>query len=139
MQYTNNFKESEFTASSTADASGINNQIPNEEIRASLIALSVALLQPIRDVLREPVIITSGYRCPALNVMVGGVSSSQHTKGEAADCKTKDPIKLYKWLRDEACLVYDQIILYPTFVHISYKRVGTNRMETLYANGVSKV
>lgn len=34
---------------------------------------------------QQPIIIGSGYRCPQLNVKVGGVYASQHTLGEAAD------------------------------------------------------
>ena len=32
-----------------------------------------------------PIIITSGYRSPFLNKAVGGVATSQHLNGEAAD------------------------------------------------------
>ena len=45
----------------------------------------VNLLQDIRDHFDKPVKITSGYRCPKHNKEVGGVSNSQHTKGNAAD------------------------------------------------------
>ena len=38
--------------------------------------------EPSQD---QPIIIGSGYRCPQLNVKVGGVYASQHTLGEAAD------------------------------------------------------
>lgn len=42
-------------------------------------------LQLLRDVLGKPVRITSGYRCPSRNRVVGGVPNSQHVLGLAAD------------------------------------------------------
>ena len=45
----------------------------------------VAYLQKIRDHFGKPVDITSGYRCTEHNAKVGGVASSRHTKGQAAD------------------------------------------------------
>ncbi len=42
-------------------------------------------LQKMRDYLDAPLIITSGYRCPAHNRTVGGVSKSEHLTGRAAD------------------------------------------------------
>ena len=43
------------------------------------------VLQPIRDKFKKPIVVTSGYRCPKLNAAVGGVRTSQHLLGEAAD------------------------------------------------------
>ena len=42
-------------------------------------------MEPLREFAQQPIIITSGYRCNALNVKVGGAYASQHTLGEAAD------------------------------------------------------
>lgn len=47
-------------------------------------------LQQIRDHFNKPVTINSGYRCSAHNKAVGGASSSNHTKGMAADIAVKD-------------------------------------------------
>jgi hypothetical protein len=43
------------------------------------------LLEPIRALVKAPIQITSGYRCPDLNKRVGGSETSQHIQGEAAD------------------------------------------------------
>ena len=51
----------------------------------NLKALCMEVLQPLRDYLEKPVVISSGYRCSEVNKAVGGVSGSQHLKGEAAD------------------------------------------------------
>lgn len=45
----------------------------------------LAKLDELRDRIGEPIIVTSGYRCPAHNAEVGGVSNSQHVLGNAAD------------------------------------------------------
>ena len=48
------------------------------------------VLDPLRRIHQQPIIITSGYRCVQLNKAVGGVPSSWHTKGNAADIHIKD-------------------------------------------------
>lgn len=47
--------------------------------------LCKTILEPLRAFAQQPIIIGSGYRCPQLNIKVGGVYASQHTLGEAAD------------------------------------------------------
>lgn len=48
------------------------------------------ILQPLRDALGCPIIINSGYRCPQVNKLVGGVANSQHMSGCAADIRPAD-------------------------------------------------
>lgn len=47
----------------------------------------ISTLQAIRDDFEAPIKITSGYRCPAHNKAVGGVSNSAHCRGIACDIK----------------------------------------------------
>jgi len=47
----------------------------------------VNALQALRDLAQVPIHVDSGYRCPAHNASVGGVSASQHTEGKAADIR----------------------------------------------------
>lgn len=42
-------------------------------------------LDQLRELAGRPIIVTSGYRCPAHNAEVGGVPDSQHVQGNAAD------------------------------------------------------
>lgn len=42
-------------------------------------------LVTVRQELNYPMVITSGYRCPAYNKSIGGVPTSAHTKGRAVD------------------------------------------------------
>lgn len=65
----------------------------------------------IREIIGKPVIINSGYRCPALNKAVGGVSSSQHALAEALDIKVKGKTaeELFRIIV-ASDLKYDQLI-----------------------------
>ena len=80
VRITQNFTLEELYASDTARAKGINNR-PTTEAIGNLIRLAYCLLQPLRDKLGKLIIITSGYRSPALNKAIGGTPTSQHCKG----------------------------------------------------------
>lgn len=90
-----------------------------DDIRSNLSLLCGALLQPLRDEIKAPVRITSGYRCRALNSLVGGAENSLHMQGLAAD------IQVYNQNDRVASILsgfrYHELIVYPTFVHISIK------------------
>ena len=78
------FTLGEMCYSATAEAK----QIPNIPLKQHITALQnlcERCLEPLRQQLGLPIKVNSGYRCPLLNQMVGGVSTSQHLKGEAAD------------------------------------------------------
>lgn len=126
-----NFSWEEFTASDTAKRLGIPNAITDWDVRNNVIALVENVLQPLRDAYGKPIKINSGYRCPELNKKVGGVATSQHMKGQAADCGVDDSLALARLLLDLG-LEFDQAIVYPTFLHISYKADGVNRNMLLY-------
>lgn len=126
-----NFSWSEFTNSDTAKRQHINNEIVTWEVRDNLKALVDNILQPLRDRWGKPLTINSGYRCPELNRAVGGVPTSQHVTGQAADVGCSDPLSLAK-LAVSMKLDYDQLIIYPSFVHFSYRREGGNRNQILY-------
>ena len=91
------FKFSELTASATAERLAIDN-IPPHAARKMLTILVEQLLDPIRRHYGAPIIVTSGYRCPALNTAVGGALNSHHIIGCAADIvggKTLSNLPLY--------------------------------------------
>ena len=131
-----NFKLSEFFASSTADKNSIKNE-PSLDKRATIernINLLVDnVLDPIRDKFCAPVIITSGYRCPQVNKLVGGANNSQHMSGCAADFYIKG--LTYLMMRQVFLNIYDtmdfdQLIYYRSknIIHVSYVENG-NRHE----------
>lgn len=126
-----NFSYREFEESETAKARGITNVISSFEVRDAIRELTITVLQPLRDAWGLPLHVNSGYRCPKLNTAVGGAATSQHTKGEAADIKAEHPVKLAQLAYDLG-LPYDQMIIYPTFVHFSHKLHGEQRRQVLY-------
>jgi hypothetical protein len=78
-----NFTLGEFTRSAKAQELRIDNTPPLDVIPR--LMATAHLLQRIRDSIGKPVIISSGYRSRRLNAAVGGVTSSDHTSGQAAD------------------------------------------------------
>lgn len=118
----------------------VRNTITSAEVRDSIKALVDEVLQPLRDAWDEPLAINSGYRCPEVNKAVGGVPTSQHTKGEAADVcpfgrNGHGDIETVRQLAQKAVevdLPFDQMILYPSFVHFSHRLRGEQRGQILY-------
>lgn len=118
----------------------VRNTITSTEVRDSIKALVDEVLQPLRDAWDEPLAINSGYRCPEVNKAVGGVPTSQHTKGEAADVcpfgrNGHGDIETVRQLAQKAVeldLPFDQMILYPSFVHFSHRLKGEQRRQILY-------
>ena len=126
-----NFSYKEFEYSDTAEKRGVLNVISSFEVRDAIKALVENVLQPLRTAWGKPIRINSGYRCQELNRLVGGVPTSQHVKGEAADLHTNRPLELAKKIV-ELDLPFDQLIVYPTFVHVSHKLKGKQRKQVLY-------
>ena len=79
-----NFKYKEFVRSMTAKRKGIDNIPTDENVWKNLENLAVNVLQPLRNKFGR-IRILSGYRCPELNVKIGGSATSNHCRGEAAD------------------------------------------------------
>lgn len=129
--------------SATAERYKIENT-PDESSIANLEALIEYIVKPIYDEFPNAEI-TNGYRCKELNDKIGGAKGSQHTKGQAVDIvlvipgKTlKESIKeLYNFVA--SMLPFDQLIIYPTFVHVSYRAINRrleviNRAPTIYTD-----
>lgn len=81
------FSIEELVKSASAERLAIDNTPPRAAQRM-LTILVEQLLDPIRRRYGAPIIVTSGYRCPALNTAVGGVANSHHIVGCAADITT---------------------------------------------------
>lgn len=127
----NHFTLSELKKSVTADKLGINNNIPLSIIPNIEILIN-QVLDPIREYMNEPIYVNSGYRCPLLNKAVGGVAGSQHVLGQAADITTKsreNNLIMERYIEEN--LVFDQMIVYKNFIHVSYRTTG-NRKEIIY-------
>ena len=110
----------------------------NLEVEENLRALVDEVLDPLRERYGKPIYVNSGYRCPKLNQLVNGAANSQHMKGEAADIRPVKSEKLkVKSELDELVRIliengkFDQLIIYPTFLHVSWKRNGNNRKRII--------
>ena len=161
--YTPHFAELEFIESATARKYGIDNR-PTPEVVANLKRLCENTLEPLREALGLPVVITSGYRCKALNDIITHHShTSQHLYGQAADfyvgwCSTlkgrgqsgpstgpesySSPrellIKAFRLIITHESIDFDQLILYPNFIHVSYASKETNRHNIMTAQSNGK-
>lgn len=125
-----NFTIQELTASTTAAEKKIKND-PTPEAAENLKLLVDNVLDPLRDAYGKPIIVTSGYRSPALNKAVKGSKTSQHMKGQAADITAgskQENKKLFE-LAQELNLPFCQLIDEKKFswVHISYDKNNVKR------------
>lgn len=137
MQLSPNFHLSEFITSQAAARLGLKNN-PGEAEIAALRLLCAKVLEPVRAHFGKPIVISSGYRSPAVNKAVGGAASSQHVKGEAADFEIPgvSNVEVARWMM--AKLNYDQLILefytpgQPNsgWVHASYRSPYRNQELT---------
>lgn len=122
----------EFQDSSTATTHGINNKM-NESQIASAKLLCENVFEPLRIYLNTPIQISSGFRSVQVNKMIGGASTSQHTKGEAIDLQIGS--KGFNFIKDK--LDFDQLIWEfgndenPSWVHVSFS--SKNRKQVLKA------
>ena len=135
------FTINELTKSTTAIKRHIDNT-PSKEVERSLTALVEKVLDPLREEYGKPIIVTSGYRCPRLNAIVGSTPSSQHVKGEAADIKSvQDTPEENKKLFDlivKLKLPFDQLINEHNYdwVHVSYgARHRRQKLKAVRKNG----
>ena len=137
---TEHFTVEELTASPTAKAKGIKNT-PTPEHLANMKYVCEKILEPVRAHFGKPIKINSSYRCPALNVAVGGSKTSQHVNGQAVDYEIEGVSNkvLADWVSEN--LEFDQVILEfftqgdnnSGWVHTSIKKEGGNRKQKLIA------
>lgn len=132
------FTIEELCASEVARARNIPNH-PTSEARENLTRLIDRVLDPIREAWGGPITVNSGFRAQLLNKAVGGVATSQHLSGEAADITAGSPtenkrlFELVVSLQKEGKIQFDQLIDESNYawVHISYRQ-GRNRNQILH-------
>ena len=144
VKLTDNFYLSELLVSNTATRLGINN-IPDGNIIRNLSESAENLWQPVRDLLGKPMLISSGYRSPAVNARVGGSRTSAHCYGYAIDFTCPSfgtPLEIARFLAKELPkhnIKYDQIIMeFGRWVHLAYKNgAGEQRGKNTTAKKVN--
>lgn len=140
MKLSEHFSLSEFTKTSHK----VDNTPPPEVIK-NLTTLCKEVLEPLRAHFNAPVIITSGYRSPTLNKLVGGSATSDHVLGRAADLHVMGVANAEVWKWISANLQVDQIIAEKLskrdgkagWIHVSF-RAGANRKQAISFVGQGK-
>lgn len=130
-----NFSFSELTRTQTS----LNNMPNDMNVVKNLVRLS-EFLQQIRNELHLPIIVNSAYRSKEVNEAVGGVSSSYHVKGLAADIRCSDMDKLLTILHSHLMDI-DQIIIYfdknsQLFYHVGLAEEGKVPRTQIFAKEV---
>lgn len=141
----------EMCESRTASRYGIVNVAPPEAVE-NLKRLCKHTLEPLREALGLPVVTTSGYRCQRLNeILAHSARRSQHMIGCAADFyigqgsasrsrfqvsgHRERLIKAFRLILTVPGIDFDQLIIYPTFIHVSYVGRELNRHYIMVAEG----
>ena len=138
-QLSKHFSLKEMTKSGTAARLGLDNT-PNEEQIENLKALCENILEPLREYYESrPIMVSSAYRSEKLSEAIGSSSRSQHCKGEAVDFEipgfdNKQVASHIKNNFDFDQLIseyYEEGIADSGWIHVSFKRDGSNRKQSL--------
>lgn len=121
------FNIKEMTKSQTAELYHIDNT-PAEKVIENLKKV-MYILDIVRVYIGKPILVNSGYRCKRLNEMVGGVQNSMHTKGLAADFRTKEKEDInimFEFLKkNQKKFKIIELINYKTFIHVGVSETLT--------------
>ena len=133
MKLTDHFTLEEFEQSDKATRAGLDNSIPQELMHN--VFLMASKMEEVRVLLNgKPIIVSSGYRGPELNSLIGGSTKSAHMRALACDFICPDygtPLQVAKILAG-ALSDFDQLIWEGTWVHLGL-RESTPRREVLTA------
>ena len=133
------FTFKELIASDVAAKKKIDNT-PSWTVVEHLAELTEKILEPLRAAWGSSIIVSSGFRCDALNRAVGGVSTSAHRLGYAADLypgngKIDEFGKFVKEWLIKNNVKFDQVLFETKdrkrWVHIGLRSsTGSQRCET---------
>jgi zinc D-Ala-D-Ala carboxypeptidase len=137
MNLSPHFTLDEMTVSQTAARKGLDNT-PSEAVIAKMRKTAQGL-EGVRIVLGgAPIIISSGYRSPAVNAAVGGARVSQHLTGEAVDFTSPrfgSVVDVFTAIRRSG-IKYDQLIQeFGSWVHISFSDSPRGQALIIDRNG----
>ena len=134
MNISPHFTLAEYTRSATAAKLGIDNTPPAPLLtgEGTVRMLFLRVMEPIRTLLGVSLNITSGYRCPALNLAIGGAVNSDHQAdqfGAACDF-VPDGMDMQEAFDKIRCseIPFDQLILEhkgdderPKCIHVGWR------------------
>ena len=90
------------------------------------------LLELARAITGKPIVIHSGFRCPAHNAAVGGKPNSAHLTGEAADIVCTFSSDRYDLLRTFLTLGATRIGVGAGFIHVDVSQALPQRCLWTY-------
>ena len=129
------FSLAELSASNMGTRHGLDNTPGSAEI-ANLKRLSATLEQVRAQLYNAPLQISSGYRSPRVNALVGGAANSAHLQGLAADFIAPGygrPRAIAKAIAASG-IAFEQLIFEGTWVHLAIAAPGrVSRGEVLTA------
>ena len=132
MNLSAHFTLEELVASQTADRRGIDNRPDGEKV--AHLRLVAIILERVRALLEVPILVSSGYRSPALNTAIGGSPTSVHCLGLAADFTAPQygaPYDVARRIEASPIMAdLDQLIYEHTWVHVGLPRPGVMPRQT---------
>lgn len=131
------FSIKELCQSEDAEKYGIDNT-PSEEAKSNMENLIVVVLDPCREKYGKPITVNSGYRSRQLNAKIGGVDTSDHLTGEAADItggSVEENRKIFRILVENG--KFDQLIWEKggQWVHVSWRGDASRHIMLELKNG----
>ena len=114
--------------------------LPSWEVVEHLNEL-VKFLDELRAAYGKPIYVSSGFRCPRLNTLVGGVANSVHMKGWAADVYASDMAGFIAFIKSWAPgKAFDQIIIETSktsrWIHIGIRNGKGAQRRKLFSMAV---
>lgn len=128
------FTLEEFCDSQTAARHGLNNVPMLGTPERANLERTAQVMEEVRTILGDkPILISSGFRAPAVNKAVGGSKNSKHMEGLAADFSCPGfgpPLAVCRALKPHmAKLEIDQLIYeYETWVHLGLSKTNARHM-----------
>ena len=137
-----NFSLKELTHSDIAQQNSIDNT-PSIEQCDNLLNLIFYWLQPIREKLKKPMIITSGFRSYKVNFLCGGALNSGHLNGTCADFVVKGMTtqEIFNFICNTG-IKFTQLIDEHSggknWIHIEFNKQNLKQEKLKYVNGSYK-
>lgn len=140
-KFSKHFTLEELYRSDTATSHNVSN-VPGKTETKNLQNLTKLILDPIRDAVNQPIKVNSAFRNVKVNKLVGGVSTSAHCFGLAADivCPRYGNAKAFaKFVADylkKNNIAFDQVIYeFNSWVHVGLKHPdGRQRGQVITIN-----
>lgn len=133
----------ELLASSYAKKYDIKNVPSQMDVWRNLCDL-LAVMNAVRAEYSAPITVTSGYRCPELNVCVGGAKNSAHQYGLAVDIKVSEKnidnyLSIQKsFIKFAKKLGYNSIVIHeypqsgvPSWLHLELSKTKPSKIFTI--------